>query len=186
MISTPNGRRCAHRCTHSRTRKHRTTASLSFACGIRMPFPMTIVSVICSVLQRVAACCSVLQCGIRMPSPTTIVLVMCSVLRHVVACCSVLERGIRMPFPTTIVLVMCTVLQCVAVCCSVLQCVAMWDKDAFSNDDCIGDVQFVAVCFSVLQHVAVQYSVFQHLTNYMPRVGVATVMQQCVAVYCSM
>jgi len=61
----------------------------------------------------------------------------------------------------------------------------MWDKDAFSNDDCIGDVQFVGVYFSVLQHVAVQYSVFQHLTNSMPRVGVATVMQQCVAACCS-
>ena len=48
----------------------------------------------CSVLQRVAACCSVLQCDV----------VCCSVFQRVAACCSVL--------------------QCVAVCCSVLQCVA--------------------------------------------------------------
>jgi len=41
---------------------------------------------------------------------------------------------------TTIVSVMCSLLECVAACCRVLQCLAVWNKDAFSNDDCVGDV----------------------------------------------
>ena len=57
------------------------------------------------MLQRVAACCSVLQC----------VAVCCSLLQCVAVCCNVLQR----------VAVCCNVLQCVAMCCNVLQCVAV-------------------------------------------------------------
>jgi len=62
------------------------------------------VAVCYSVLQRVAACCSVLQC----------VAVCCSVLQRVAACCSVFQC-----------VAVCSVLQCVAGCCIVLQCVAV-------------------------------------------------------------
>jgi len=54
------------------------------------------------MLQRVAACCSVLQCIAVYCSVLQCIAVYCSVLQYVAACCSVL--------------------QCVAVCCSVLQC----------------------------------------------------------------
>ena len=57
------------------------------------------------LLQRVVACCSVLQCGE----------VCCSVLQCGEVCCSVLQC----------VAVCCSVLQCVAVCCSASQCVAV-------------------------------------------------------------
>ena len=95
------------------------------------------------MLQRVTACCSVLQC----------VAVCCSVLQYVAACCSVLQRVAAcctkrskqlganhlqitlnldelvmdrawcsvMWFDTMFFVVCCSVLQCVAVCCSVLQ-----------------------------------------------------------------
>jgi len=87
------------------------------------------------VLQRVAACCSVLQCVAVCCSSTY------SRERELTfgECCSVLQC----------VAVCCSVLQCVAVCCSVLQCAAV----------CCSVLQCAAVCCSVLQRVAVCYSV---------------------------
>ena len=72
-----------------------------------------VVSIYCNVLQRVAACYSVLQCVAVCRSAKfdpiiytgTLTVCRCSVLQCVAVCCSVL--------------------QCVAVCCSVLQCVAV-------------------------------------------------------------
>ena len=91
----------------------------------------------CSVLQCVAACCSLLQFAAVWPIQFSEVWVVC-VCGHpyllsihtgvCVACCSV-----------------CSVLQCVAVCCSVLQCVTM----------CCSVLQRVAMCCSVLQCDAV-------------------------------
>ena len=89
---------------------------------------------ICSVLQRVAACGSVLQRvavrnDIRIHGSIPIirdmthlqcVAVCCSVLQRIAVCCSVLQC----------VAVCCSVLQRVAVCCSVLQCA---QKDRFSS-----------------------------------------------------
>jgi len=68
-------------------------------------FVLQCVAVYCSVLQRIAVCCSVLQCAA----------VYCSVLQCIAVCCSVLQC----------VAVWCSVLQCVVACCSVLQCVAV-------------------------------------------------------------
>jgi len=87
-------------------------------------------------------CCSVLQCAA----------VRYSVLQRVAACCSVLQSngslyrhthwGVCFGFsaqPFVNVAVCCSVLQCVAVCCSVLQCAAV----------CCSVLQCVAVCCSV-------------------------------------
>jgi len=60
-----------------------------------------------SVMQCLAAFCSVLQCGAGVYFSMSVCLV--------AACCSVLQR----------VVVCCNVLQCVAACCSALQCVAL-------------------------------------------------------------
>jgi len=99
------------------------------------------------VLQRVAACCSVLNCVSVVVACTLVgdfakqillqcLAVCCSVLQCVAVCCSVLQRvaacfgssclhvGWRL-YKTDPVAVFCSVLQCVAVCCSVLQCVAV-------------------------------------------------------------
>ena len=62
----------------------------------------------CCVLQRVAACCSMLQC-------VTVVL-LCAA-----ACCSVLQYA---AVCHSCVAVWCSVLQCAPVCCSMLTCVA--------------------------------------------------------------
>jgi len=74
-----------------------------------------------SMLQCVAACCSVftglntLHSHFLVETPLQCVAVCCSVLQRVAACCSVLQR----------VAVCCSALQCVAVCCSTLQSVAV-------------------------------------------------------------
>jgi len=73
--------------------------------------------VCCSVLQRVAECCSALQAHygrVSLNCSTKALLcvaVCCSVLQYVAACCSVLQC----------VAVCCSVLQRVEACCSVLQ-----------------------------------------------------------------
>ena len=81
-----------------------------------------IFKVLCSALQRVAACCSVSQCvevrckmlqweaQDRLCSNAP-----CRVLQCVAVWCSVLQCGA----------LSCSVLQCVAVCCSVLRRVAL-------------------------------------------------------------
>jgi len=65
----------------------------------------------CSVLQRVAVSCSVLQCAVKCGAQLCIAQesLYCAV-QCVAVCCSVLQC----------VAVCCSVLQCVAVCCSVL------------------------------------------------------------------
>jgi len=80
-----------------------------------------------NVLQRVAACCSVLHC----------VAVCCSVLQRVAVCLS--ATRLRDSVPPSIA-VCCCVLQRVAACCSVLQCVAV----------CCSVLQCVAACRRVL------------------------------------
>jgi len=82
-------------------------------------------------LQRVAACCSVLQCSLG------VIIVMShsysSVLLCVAVCCSVLQCSLGViliishSYSSVLqcVAVCCSVLQCVAVCCSVLPCVAV-------------------------------------------------------------
>jgi len=60
--------------------------------------------VCCNALQRVAACCSVLQCVAVLEADTG---------------SNLLIHGV------SILQVCCSVLQCVAACCSVLQCVVV-------------------------------------------------------------
>jgi len=73
-----------------------------------------------SVLQRVAAWCSVLQrvavLGVNGPY-------LCSVLHSVAVCCSVLQYIVVCWVPkVSMCIVCCKVLQCAALCCGVLQC----------------------------------------------------------------
>jgi len=80
-------------------------------------FPVAVLAC-CSVLQRVAVCCSG-KCSRRWRSYSWLlkgggvssmaILARCSVLQCVAVCCSVLQC----------VAVCCSVLQCVAVCCSI-------------------------------------------------------------------
>jgi len=106
------------------------------------------------VLQRVAACCSVLQCdaaccsvfhsvAVRYERDVSVSSITwcacCSVMHSVAECCSVLQYridvagGVHIHYMVCLrcgvlqrVAVRCSVLQCVAECCSVLQCVAVW------------------------------------------------------------
>jgi len=111
------------------------------ATGIILPATH---SALCSVLQCVALCCSVLHLICHKYQPHTLV-VCCSALQCAVVCCSVL----RCVADRCRVVVFCSVLQCVAQCCSVLQCVAV----------CCSVLQCAAVCCSVLQRVAACCSV---------------------------
>ena len=79
------------------------------------------------MLQRVAACCSVLQCVVFGCLNELFLdhLVCCSVLQCAAACCSML--------------------QCVTACCSVLRLVALTNRSLI--------VYCVAVCCSVLRRV---------------------------------
>jgi len=125
-----------------------------------------------SVLQCVAACCSVLQrvadASAKFSDDMYVSRTCPSDRVCVAACCSVLQRVAEFAR----VLVTVCVLQCVAACCSVSQCVA--DTGAKFSDDmyficmCPSDYVCVAVCCSVLQCIAVYCSVLQ-----------------CIAVYCS-
>jgi len=108
------------------------------------------------MLQRVAACCSVLT-PLRVQDiylepiythPVSFV------SQYIAARCSVLWS--------------CSVLQCVAVCCSMLQCVV----ESFRA------LQHVAARCSTLQHVAARYSTLQC-------VAVCVAPPYCGAVYCS-
>jgi len=91
------------------------------------------VAVWCSVLQRVAACCSVSTLRLkRVTLVNTVresVAVCCSVLQCVAVCCSVstlrVKRGTLINTVHESVAVVCSVLQCVTVCYSALQCVAV-------------------------------------------------------------
>jgi len=97
-----------------------------------------------SVLQRVAACCSVLQCV----AVGVVVCVAVCIAVCVAVCCSCSlcpRRGALAALQC--VAACCSVLQHVAVCCSVLQCVAV----------------FVAVLLATLQCVAACCSVCRSL-----------------------
>jgi len=91
------------------------------------------VAVWCSVLQRVAACCSVSTLRLkRVTLVNTVresVAVCCCVLQCVAVCCSVstlrVKRGTLINTVHESVAVVCSVLQCVTVCYSALQCVAV-------------------------------------------------------------
>jgi len=95
----------------------------------------------CSVLQRVAACCSVLQCALtycRQEQRQLVrIAVCCSVLQCVAVCYSVLQRvavctdTLQTRAKTT--RPCCSELQCVAVCCSVDLHIADKSKDNSSN-----------------------------------------------------
>jgi len=86
-----------------------------------------------SVLQCVAACCSVLQLNlwrIHVPHPADTGAVCCGVLQCVAVCCSVLQCvavccSVLWQYPVSSI-VCCSVLQCFAVCCGVLRCVAVY------------------------------------------------------------
>ena len=102
---------------------------------------VAVVATRCSVLQHVAACCSVLQCPActmtyTAKSECVFVAVCCSVLQYVVLCCSVSQC-----------VVVCwsagCVLQCVAVCVCLWLCVVR--SREWACVDC--------ACCSVLQCV---------------------------------
>jgi len=136
------------------------------------------------MLQRVAACCSVLvRCSVLQWksscfSDKTVVQLCCSVLQCfalcycVVVCCSEEAPSSVIKLLSSCGAVWCNVLQCVVVFCSVVQCVA-------SVLVCCSVLQCVAVCCgkgapssmthccpAVLQYVAVCCSVLQCVTTY--------------------
>jgi len=93
-----------------------------------------------SVLQRVAACCSVLQICDGFPLLDSLQIFVAKTHRMPHLCVLLCFAGC------------CTVLQCIAVCCSVLQCKRPTGCLIFV---CCSVLQNVAVCRSVLQCVAV-------------------------------
>ena len=99
-------------------------------------------TVCCSMLQRVAVCCS-----------GAVILINVKNIESQDRCCCVLQW----------VAVGCSEWQCVAVCCSGLQCVAVCRGALCMSPckPCCSVLQCVAVCCSVLQCVAVCCSVLQ-------------------------
>ena len=142
---------------HRKTRTRRTSAHDAISHLLRQVHMCCVCRILyCSVLQRVAACCSVLQRVVLSPTCSdryTCVAVSCTVLQRVAACCSVLQRVIL--YCSALQLAISPtgthVLQCVIVCCSVLQ--------------------RVAACCSVLR--------------YRPRAPTGTHVSQCRTLYCS-
>ena len=103
------------------------------------------VAACCSVLQCVAACCNVLQClavcyiafvlyRLFLHVPVLARVERCSVLQRVAACCSVLQR----------VAACCSVLQCIAACCSFYM---------FQYSPGLGAVSPVFTCVTWLVHI---------------------------------
>jgi len=122
--------------------------------------PESTLEVPCVVLQRVAACCSVLQ-GV----------VVCWV------CCSVLQCWRRRWLMSHLEYSRGAVC-CVAACCSVLLCVA----------ECYGVLRCVAVCCSVLQCVDVALGwcyIWVYFWGAVCCVAACCSVLQCVAVCCS-
>ena len=133
-------------------------------------------SVCCSILQRVAVCCSVLPGALDEPSRTckgvaVVVAVCCSVLQCVAVCCPghgtspwVVQRCCNLHRCCNCCGVCCSVLQCIkvccGVCCSVLQRVVVcWLVRRKSQHVCTKLLQRVLQC--VLQCCAVCCSVLQ-------------------------
>jgi len=108
-----------------------------------------------TVLQCVAACCSVLQVCCSVLQCVDMDLNECRSLHEMSVCCSMLQR----------VAACCSVLQCVAVRCSVLP--------------------RAAIPFTICQCVAVSCSVLQVCCSVLQRVAVRCSVLQCVAVCCS-
>jgi len=120
----------------------------------------------CSVLQRVAVCCSMLQTQLchhthsRIHNPHT-------VLQCVAACCSVLQCAADTIMTShtaahTTYTLCCSALQRVAACCSVLQRVADTIMTSHSETS-QAQSQRHNMCHvsDMLQRVAVQYTVLQ-------------------------
>jgi len=157
---------------------------------VREGFPHIGSYVCCSVLQCIAACCSVLRmcCSMLQCVRSEKVSRILCVLQCIAACCSVLCMCCRMLQCADYtglrqgVVVCCSVLQCVAVCCvcipvccSVLRYVAMCcgmnivghgrkgygPRQSVGFSLCCSVLQRVAACCSVLQCVAVCCSVLQ-------------------------
>ena len=106
----------------------------------------------CGVLQRVAACCSVLQrvAGRRGVGRRSVA-AYCSVLQCATMCCRVEELRGRHGVARRSVAAYCGVLQCVAACC-VLQCVAV-SKRLYGRCLVALTSEFVVLCCDVLQYV---------------------------------
>jgi len=121
---------------------------------------------VCSVLQYVAVCCSVLQCVaayVAQGGVATAAGSMRAASIEFCACCSVLQC----------VTVCCSVLQCVAcvavccMCCSVLQCAVAHRRPNIELErlQFICERQVIAWC-SVLQYVAMCCHVLQCVEAY--------------------
>jgi len=132
----------------------------------------------CSVLQRVAACCT--NDKFDWSTSPEIISECCCVFQCVAVCCSMLQRvalttnstGQHLQRSFQCVAVCCSVFPCAAMCCSVLQRVAAcctnnslnfwavstlrWLPNLLRNN-LVCDLHCVAVCCSVLQCVAVCY-----------------------------
>ena len=105
---------------------------VAVCCSVVYPFGASFTGMMCcSVLQCVAVCCSVLQCVAVSYIPLERALrVWC-----VPECCSLLQRvavccSVVYTFGASFTGMMCcSVLQCVAACCSVLQCrISLWSE----------------------------------------------------------
>jgi len=144
------------------------------------------------MLQRVAACCSVLQrvystmqtvfnslimhvswgisrCVAACCSVFQRVATWCSVLQCVAACCSVLQRVYSTMQAIYRVRVSC-MLHCAAVCCNVLQSMLQFGAVCCSDKQCVvvscsgcSMTRCVTVCWRVLQLVAVYNLLILHI-----------------------
>ena len=164
---------------------------------------------ICSVLQCVAVCCTVLyarlerqtgaDCTVVTPATPSLWFIVCCSVLHSIVCAyrETIKRWLlcchtRLPLMYYCVVMCCNVLQCVAVCCSVLQCVAVccraWRCRVLSPFPYVY-LSYVAVCCSVLYNfVCAPRETFgrwlhcrhtRHSLMYIYRV------LQCVAACCS-
>jgi len=115
-------------CVLQRVCKSSDSAFASHLPSLPFLFLLQRVAACCSMLQRVAACCSMFKCVV------VCVEACCSVLQCVLQCvlqwvCDSSDSVFVSHLPT---LPLWFVLQRVAACCSVLQCVLQWVCD--SND----------------------------------------------------
>ena len=171
-------------------------------CGGSLARAVSCVAVCCSVLQRVAACGSVLQfqsmryppwrprawckyAGVRVEffisntwRESRALCCMYVVVQCVSLGCSVYAWVAVCIVVLQCVAVYCSVLQCVAVCCSVMQCVAVCCSVLQCECVSLGCSVYawVAVCIVVLLCVAVYCCVLQH---------VALRQDSCTCIWCA-